>query len=55
MNRPDKSYPWTIRTYPTELRQRIVDAVDNKLDAITEIAEMFGVDVRFGHHPYNKK
>ena len=36
-----------MKTYPIELRQRIVNAVDNKLGTIAEIAEMFSVKERY--------
>jgi len=36
-----------MRTYPIELRQRIVDAVDHQRGTIAEIAEMFGVKERY--------
>jgi transposase len=32
-----------MKTYPIELRQRIVDAVDQQLGTYAEIAEMFGI------------
>jgi transposase len=38
---------WGIKTNPIELRQRIVDAVDQQLGAYKEIAEMFGVTERY--------
>jgi transposase len=32
-----------MKTYPIELRQKIVDAVDQQLSTYKEIAEMFGI------------
>ena|SRR5919109_1942373 len=32
-----------MKTYPLELRQKIVDAVDQQLGTYKEIAEMFGI------------
>lgn len=32
-----------MKTYPVELRQKIVDAVDQRLGTYKEIAEMFGI------------
>ena len=31
-----------MKTYPIELRQKIIDAVDQQLSTYEEIAEMFG-------------
>src|SRR5437899_10363253 len=36
-----------MKTYPIELRQRIVDAVDQQLGTYKEIAEMFGIAERY--------
>jgi transposase len=36
-----------MKPYPLELRQRIVDAVDQQSDTIEEIAEIFGVTERY--------
>jgi transposase len=36
-----------MKAYPLELRQRIVDAVERKVDTIARIAEMFGVTERY--------
>ena len=36
-----------MKTYPIELRQKIVDAVDQQLGTYKEIAEMFGVTERY--------
>jgi hypothetical protein len=32
-----------MKTHPIELRQKIIDAVDQQLGTYEEIAEMFGV------------
>ena len=36
-----------MKTYPIELRQKIVDAVDQQLGTYEEIAEMFGVTEQY--------
>ena len=36
-----------MKAYPLELRQRIVNAVDNQLGTYAEIAEIFGVHERY--------
>lgn len=36
-----------MKAYPVELRQRILEAVDNQLDTNNEIAEIFGVHQTF--------
>ena len=36
-----------MKTYSLDLRQRIVDAVDNGIDTYSEIADMFGVHESF--------
>jgi transposase len=36
-----------MKAYPLELRQRIVDAIDNQLGTYAEIAEMFSVHERY--------
>jgi transposase len=36
-----------MKTYPIELRQRIIDAVDQQLGTYDEIAEMFGISERY--------
>ena len=36
-----------MKTYPIELRQKIVDAVDQQLGTYEEIAEMFGIAERY--------
>lgn len=36
-----------MKAYPLELRQRIVDAVDNQLGTYSEIAQMFCVHERY--------
>ena len=36
-----------MKTYPIELRQKIVDAVDRQLGTYKEIAEMFGIAERY--------
>lgn len=36
-----------MKTYPIELRQKIVDAVDQQLGTYKEIAEMFGIAERY--------
>ena len=36
-----------MKTYPIELRQKIVDAVDQQLGICKEIAEMFGIAERY--------
>ena len=36
-----------MKTYPVELRQKIVDAVDQQLGTYKEIAEMFGIAERY--------
>ena len=36
--------------YPLELRQRIVEAVDQQTHTIEEIAALFGVSERYGYH-----
>jgi transposase len=36
-----------MKTYPLELRRKIIDAVDQQLGAYEEIAEMFGVTERY--------
>ena len=36
-----------MKTYPIELRQRIVDAVDQQLGTYKEVAEMFGIAERY--------
>ena len=36
-----------MKTYPIELRQKIVDAVDQQLGTYQEIAEMFGITERY--------
>lgn len=35
-----------MKPYPIELRQRIVDAVDQQLDPIARIAQIFAVSER---------
>ena len=34
---------WDMKTYPIELRQKIIAAVDQQLGTYKEIAEMFGI------------
>jgi len=36
-----------MKTYPIELRQKIIDAVDQQLGTYEEIAEMFGVTEQY--------
>lgn len=36
-----------MKTYPIELRQKIVDAVDQQLGTYEEIAEMFGISEQY--------
>jgi transposase len=36
-----------MKTYPVELRQKIIDAVDQQLGTYKEIAEMFGIAERY--------
>src|SRR5207253_1714726 len=36
-----------MKTYPIELRQKIIDAVDQQLGTYKEIAEMFGIAERY--------
>jgi transposase len=36
-----------MKTYPIELRQRIIDAVDQQLGTYDEIAEIFGISERY--------
>ena len=36
-----------MKTYPIELRQKIVDAADQQLGIYEEIAEMFGVTEQY--------
>lgn len=36
-----------MKTYSLDLRQKIVDAIDNRLGTYSEIAEMFGVHESF--------
>src|SRR5947209_6568743 len=36
-----------MKAYPIELRQKIVDAVDQQLGTYQEIAEMFGIAERY--------
>jgi transposase len=36
-----------MKPYPLELRQRIVEAVDQKVHTIAEIADLFGVTQRY--------
>jgi transposase len=36
-----------MKTYPIELRRKIIDAVDQQLGTYEEIAEMFGVTERY--------
>jgi transposase len=36
-----------MKTYPIELRRKIIDAVDQHLGTYEEIAEMFGVTERY--------
>ena len=36
-----------MKTYPIELRQRIIDAVDQQLGTYAEIAEMFGITEQY--------
>jgi transposase len=36
-----------MKTYPIELRRRIIDAVDRQLSAYEEIAEIFGVTEQY--------
>jgi transposase len=36
-----------MKTYPIELRQKIVDAVDQQLGTYKEIAEMFSIAERY--------
>lgn len=36
-----------MKTYPIELRQRIIDAVDQQIGTYDEIAEMFGISERY--------
>lgn len=36
-----------MKPYPLELRQRIVDAVDQQFGTVEEIAELFGVTERY--------
>jgi transposase len=38
---------WGMKTYPIELRQKIVDAVDQQLGTYKEIAEMFSIAERY--------
>src|SRR5262249_14248414 len=38
---------WGMKTYPIELRQKIVDAVDQQLGTYEEIAEMFGISEQY--------
>ena len=36
-----------MKTYPIELRQKIIDAVDQQLGTYEEVAEMFGVTKQY--------
>jgi transposase len=36
-----------MKTYPIELRQKIVDAVEQQLGTYNEIAEMFGISEQY--------
>ena len=36
-----------MKTYPIELRQKIIDAVDQQLGTYEEIAEMFGITEQY--------
>ena len=36
-----------MKPYPLELRQRIVEAVDQQYNTIAEVAEIFGVTERY--------
>jgi transposase len=36
-----------MKTYPIEVRERIIEAADNEVGTIEEIAEIFGISERF--------
>jgi len=42
-----------MKTYPIELRQKIVDAADQQLGTYTEIAEMFGIAESYIYSNYS--
>ena len=44
-----------MKTYPIELRQKIIDAVDQQLGTYKEIAEMFGIAERYIYKLLNQR
>jgi transposase len=44
-----------MKTYPVELRQKILDAVDQQLGTYKEIAEMFGIAERYIYKLLNQR